>query len=109
MSLHKYIDLLVHNDDLLLDAGGEPAIITDQDTILQDTKHLIRDSGLLTRIIGQRDNAIVESLIGQLEVLIEEDTRLIPGTIHIERKATGLFFVTANTYDYGGFELEVTV
>ena len=104
-----YIDLLVTDDDLTLDGGGEPQLIFDRDCILQDTKHLIRDSGLLSRVIGQRDRNVVAGLMQQLELMIEEDVRLVPGTVEITRQDTGLFFCTATTVDYGPIKVEVVV
>jgi len=102
-----YTDLLITNDDITLDGNGEPRLIFDRDCITQDIKHLVRDSGLLVLMIGQRDRALIADLQQQLELLIEQDERLIPGTITIERKDTGLFFITANTYLYGAISLEL--
>lgn len=102
-----YVDIKITDDDLTLDVGGEPELIYDSDCIVQDVKHLIRDSGLLVEIIGQRDVAIVRSRLQSLKLLVEEDKRLIPGTIKISQTDLGVFFIVATTYLYGQINLKV--
>ncbi len=102
-----YIDLLITDDDLTLDPGGEPQLIYDRDCITQDIKHLIRDSGLMVEIVGQRNQAIISDRLQRLTLMIEDDTRLVPGTIKITRTDLQTFFVTATTYKYGAINLEV--
>jgi hypothetical protein len=43
----------------------------------------------------------------QIELLVEEDTRLVPGSIKVKEESSSLLRVTANTYEFG--QLEVTV
>lgn len=102
-----YVDLQFNDDDLVLDTAGEPVLITDRDCITQDIKHMIRDSGLMVQIIGQRDDNKVADHILALTLLIEEDERLIPGTVEIEQTETGVFFIAALTFDFGGISLTV--
>lgn len=96
-----YIDLRITDNDLTLGAGKEPTLLNNQDSIIQDTKHLIRDCGLLSACIGERDPAKVELLMQKLELKIENDPRLVPGTIKITRQSAELFFVAADTVKYG--------
>lgn len=103
-----YVDILITNDDVTLDPGGEPQLIYDADCITQDIKHLIRDSGLFVEIIGQRDSSKVQINLQKLTLLIEEDERLVPGTVEITRTDTETFFVTATTYKYGQINLEAS-
>lgn len=102
-----YIDLLITNNDLTLDGGGEPILITDRECISQDIKHLIRDSGLMVEIVGQRDDVKVQDLLLRLTLMIEDDIRLVPGTVSITETGLGDFFVTATTYDFGLINLAV--
>ncbi len=104
-----YIDLLITDNDLTLDIAGQPVLTQDIDSITQDIKHLIRESGLLVQIIGQRDQAFVALNLQKLIILIEEDIRLVPGTVDITPQDTGLFFITANTVKYGTVNLTVGV
>jgi hypothetical protein len=103
-----YIDLRITDNDLTLNTGNEPVLLGDRDSIIQDTKHLIRDCGLLSACIGERDNAKVALLMQQLELKIEDDLRLVPGTIKITRQDTELFFITADTVKFGKISLQVS-
>jgi hypothetical protein len=103
-----YIDLRITDNDLTLNTGKEPVLLGDRDSIIQDTKHLIRDCGLLSACIGERDNAKVALLMQQLELKIEDDLRLVPGTINITRQDTELFFITADTVKFGKISLQVS-
>lgn len=103
-----YVDILIIDDDVSLDSGGEPRLIYDADCITQDIKHLIRDSGLMVEIIGQRNTMIVAANLQKLELMIEDDVRLVPGTIVITRTDTETFYVTATTYKYGQINLQVS-
>jgi len=103
-----YIDLRITDNDLTLNPGNEPTLLGDRDSIIQDTQHLIRDCGLLSAVIGERRNAKVALLMQQLALLIEDDYRLVPGTIKITRQDTELFFITADTYDFGAISLQAS-
>lgn len=104
-----YIDLSISNNDLTLDAAGEPALLGDKDSIIQDTKHLIRDSSLLSAVIGERDNAQVALLMQRLELMIEDDVRLVPGTVLITRTDVETFMVQADTVKFGTITLQAGV
>ena len=107
MSDALYTDLLITDNDLTLDSGGEPLLVTDRACITQDIKHTVRDSGLLVLVVGQRDGNQVALLLQQLTLLVEQDVRLVPGTVAIERTATDTFFITAETYAFGPTNLQV--
>lgn len=102
-----YIDLLITDNDLTLDTGGEPVHVDDRDSIAQDIKHLIRESGLMVQIIGQRDTVKVRANLQTLELLIEDDERLVPGTVKITQTTRELFFVTAETIQFGLIEFTI--
>ena len=104
-----YIDLLITDDDLDLDQAGEPQLIFDRDCITQDIKHLVRDSGLMVELIGQRDNLAIRANTLELVLMIEEDQRLVPGTVNITRTDSQTFFITATTYDFGDISIEATI
>jgi len=102
-----YLDLLITDNDLTLDIAGEPILTGDRDSIAQDIKHLIRESGLLVQIIGERRQAQIILNLRRLELLIEDDERLVPGTINIEQQSTSLFYITATTVKFGGINFTV--
>ena len=80
-----YIDLLITNNDLTLDPSNQPLLVEDRASIAQDIGHMIRDSGLLVTLMADRDRFRRTDCIKQLELLVEEDERLVPGLslIHI--------------------------
>lgn len=103
----QYQDLLIVDNDLALDAIGVPLGISDRASIAQDIQHLIRDSGLLVDLIGERDSEKVQLQLVRLETLVEEDTRLVPGSVQIRRIDTASFLVQAQTQEYGPLEVRL--
>lgn len=102
-----YIDLLITGNDLTLDSGGEPLLLDDRDSIAQDIKHLIRESGLMVLNIGQRDKIRLQGNLSTLELLIEDDVRLQPGTIRVTPIDAELYYVTADTIAFGPIEFYI--
>lgn len=96
----QYVDLLIVDDDIAISADGCPAYIDGRASIAQDIQHLIRESGLLLSLIGQRDAEIRRSVLVQLAQLIEDDLRIIPGTAKITESTPELYWITAKTVDY---------
>ena len=50
--MSDYIDLLIANNDLVLDASQQPLLVEDRASIAQDIAHMIRDSGLLGTLLA---------------------------------------------------------
>ena len=107
MSEPKYIDILVVNGAWQLDAGGQPRTTQDRHSIGQDIKHRIMESGLARKLIGERSPTLRADVMTEIELLVENDVRLIPGTIFINEEAPERILVTAHTYEFG--DLEVTL
>ncbi|MFM4647578.1 DUF2590 family protein [Aeromonas bivalvium] len=107
MTAPKYIDVLVENGAWLLDAGGQPRYTQDRHSIGQDIKHRIMESGLARKLIGERSPTLRADVMTEIELLVEHDPRLIPGTIVISEEAPDRVLVTATTYEFG--PLEVTL
>ncbi|MGG7596792.1 DUF2590 family protein [Pseudomonas sp. WC1] len=103
----QYIDLLIQNNDLVLDLARQPEPIQDRASIAQDIAHMIRDSGLLVTLVAERDRLRQRDCIQQLELLVEEDERLMPGTAQIVEQGNGVYLVTATTLGFG--DIGVTV
>lgn len=101
----EYIDLLIVNNDLALDLSQQPNQIEDRACIAQDIAHMIRDSGLLVTLVAERDRLRQRDCIQQLELLVETDTRLVPGTALITQQEPGLYLVTATTLEFGSVEV----
>ncbi|HAT6342685.1 TPA: DUF2590 family protein [Aeromonas hydrophila] len=101
----KYIDLLVVNGAWLLDAGGQPRYTQDRHSIGQDIKHRIMESGLARKLIGERSPTLRADVMTEIELLVEDDERLVPGTIVIREEAADRVLVTARTYEFGSLEV----
>lgn len=101
----EYIDLLIVDNDLALDLSQQPNQIEDRACIAQDIAHMIRDSGLLVTLVAERDRLRQRDCIQQLELLVETDTRLVPGTALITQQEPGQYLVTAATLEFGSVEV----
>lgn len=100
-----YIDLLITNNDLTLDASNQPLPIDDRASIAQDIAHMIRESGLLVTLVGERNRYRQADCIQQLELLVENDERLVPGTTRFIKQEPGQYLVTAKTVEFGSIEV----
>lgn len=100
-----YIDLLIQGNDLVLDASRQPLTIEDRGSIAQDIGHMIRESGLLVTLVAERSKQRQADCILQLELLVEDDERLVPGTGRITQEALGVYLVTAKTIKFGNIEV----
>ena len=93
------IDLNIIDNDIALDSFAVPSQLTNSDVIAQDVKHRIIESGKVTELIGLRNKNIVAKILTEIELIVEQDERLVPGTIKVIRQATGEISVTAKTID----------
>lgn len=101
----KYVDLLIQDNDLVLDPGRLPVQIEDRASIAQDLGHMIRESGLLVTLVAERSPLRRRDCLQQIELLMEADGRLVPGTAQILDRGDGRYQVTAETVDFGRMEL----
>ena len=100
-----YIDLLITNNDLTLDPSNQPVLVDDRASIAQDIAHMIRESGLLVTLVAERDRFRQADCVQQLELLVETDERLVPGTVQIIETDSGQYLVTATTVAFGTTEV----
>ncbi|AIK80240.1 DUF2590 family protein [Klebsiella pneumoniae] len=107
MSDVLYIDLLITNDDFVLNTGNEPVLCNNRQSIGQDVIHSITESGLATELIAERSPTLRGDIFTRMELLIEDDERLIPGTVSITEETLSRLWVTADTYDFGPLSLRV--
>lgn len=103
--MSEYIDLLIMDNDLVLDPSRQPLLIEDRASIAQDIAHMIRDSGLLVTLVAERDRLKQRDCIQQMELLVEADERLVPGTAQIVQLEPGQYLVTATTLEFGAIEV----
>lgn len=107
MSDLLYIDLLIENGDFVLNAGNEPELCNNRKSIGQDIVHSILESGLVTQLIAERSPTMRADIFTQLELLIESDERIVPGTAAISEESQSRLWVTASTYDFGSISSRV--
>ena len=96
-----YSDLLIHNGDVVLDSGHNPVFVTDRAMIAQDIVHSILDAGLAHKLVADRGSGVVNDVKTQIELLVEDDQRIMPGTIVITETAKGEWWISADTIDFG--------
>lgn len=107
MSDLLYIDLLIENGNFVLNTGKEPELCNNRKSIGQDIIHSILESGLATQLIGERSPTLRADIFTQLELMIEGDERIVPGTVEVSDESQKRLWVTASTYDFGGISAQV--
>ncbi|HHF3044906.1 TPA: DUF2590 family protein [Vibrio alginolyticus] len=107
MADYKYQDILIENGDVVLDAGRNPILIQDRAAIAQDIKHAIIESNLAVDLIAERSPSKKADIRTRLELLVEEDVRLVPGTVRLDEPTEGTIYVFADTMDFGELQLEI--
>lgn len=107
MSESLYIDLLIQGGDFVLNTGYEPELCNNRKSIGQDIIHSIIESGLATELIAERSPTMRADIFTRMELLIEDDERIIPGTVEINEESQKRLWVTASTYDFGTLSYQV--
>lgn len=93
----QWTDILIVDRDLSLDVAGIPETIADRGSIAQDIKHMFMDTGVAVELIGERNPAKWRQNQDRMERMVEEDRRIIPGTVFIERTDDQTLYITADT------------
>ncbi|BCS89962.1 DUF2590 family protein [Pseudodesulfovibrio sediminis] len=101
MAEEKYFDLLITDDDITLDAGGIPERCSNRDSIAQDIVHMIRETGLLVELVGNRDERKKAENVVKLTMDVDNDERIVPGTCAITEPSLGVFYLQAETVEFG--------
>lgn len=98
---HHY-DLLIIDDDIAIGDDGEPLPIDGRPSIAQDVVHAIRESQMMVELVGERNALYRRAIHQQIEQLVENDVRIIPGTCRVTEQANapGKIWVQAKTYEY---------
>lgn len=95
-----YVDLAIVDDDLVLGESNSPHRTTQRSVIAQDIRHLIRESGLHLQLVGLRNRWKIAQILTQIELLVETDDRLMPGTIFVQQPKPELIVVRADTREF---------
>lgn len=107
MSESLYIDLFIQNGNFVLNTGSEPELCNNRKSIGQDIIHAIIESGLATQLIAERSPTLRADIYTRLELLIEDDERIVPGTVEISEESQKRLWITASTYEFGGISAQV--
>lgn len=99
-------DLKIVNDDLVLSSIGEPDLITAAFCVAQDLRHMIREHGYAVELVGERNRVKVAVATKAIELAMEEDDRVYPGTAAVKLDGERLI-CTAKTVD--GERVEVVL
>lgn len=101
MSDLLYIDLLIQGRGFSLNTGNEPELCNNSQSIGQDIVHSILESGLATELIAERSPTLRADILTRLELLIESDQRIEPGTVVVNEENMTRLWITAGTWDFG--------
>jgi len=99
-----YLDLLIVDNDLAID-GNVESPVSERASIAQDIQHMIRETGLLVEMVGQRNAEAVQQRMNRIEQHVENDQRIVPGTARVTRVDTETFYISAKTVKYGHLEV----
>ncbi len=101
MSDRRYLDLLIEKRDIVLNPGREPVICYDRQSIGQDIVHAIMESGLVTALIAERSPTLKGDIFTRLEMLVESDERIVPGTVRIQEESNRRLLISVETEEFG--------
>lgn len=107
MSDFLYIDLLIDGRNFVLNPGNEPTLCNNSKSIGQDIVHAILESGLATELIAERSPTLRGDILTRLELLIESDERIEPGTVVITEENLKRLWITAGTWEFGAISTRV--
>ncbi|MEA3725898.1 DUF2590 family protein [Enterobacter cloacae] len=101
MSDLLYIDLLIEGRNFTLNPGSEPVLCNNSQSIGQDIVHSILESGLATELVAERSPTLRADVLTRLELLIESDERIEPGTVVVNEESMTRLWITVSTWDFG--------
>lgn len=101
MITKHHIDLFVNEGGVDFDAGQQPHYTSDIMSIAQDVKHAILESGLVRELQAERNRTLRADVLTQIEMLIETDKRIEPGTASAVEQSAGNIMLLANTLKFG--------
>ena len=102
-----FIDLHINNGDVVLDAGLTPTYLTDRAVIAQDIVHAILDTGLAHLLVSDRGTGITADTQIKIKLLVEDDVRIMPGTVRVEQVSSGQWWVYADTINFGSISSSI--
>ena len=102
-----YLDLFVADGNFVLDIAANPLTVQERESIAQDIKHMVIESGYLVEMVAERHPQKIQQNLQKIERIIDLDPRIVPGTAKATVADTELFYLTATTVDYGHLAVEI--
>lgn len=96
-----YIDLLVNQGGIDFDAGQQPFYTSDIMSIAQDVKHAVLESGLVRELQAERNRTLRSDVLTRIEMLMETDLRIEPGSATALEESAKAIRLTAQTVKFG--------
>lgn len=93
----QWFDIKLKDHDIDLDVAGIPHEVIDRDTIAQDIQSMLYDSGLLFELIGDRNRNNWQTVIVKMINVVENDQRIIPGTVDIKHSDKETLWLIADS------------
>lgn len=92
------IDLRIVDDDLSLNTYAEPELTHNNTaTVAQDIRHMIRERGYAVQLVAEMGVQPRAILMKRIEIEIEEDQRIQPGTAAVSYAGNGIYLCRAET------------
>lgn len=101
-----HVDLHIVDGDFVFNQSLSADTLQAANVIAQDVKHRIIESGILVKLVKFRNVNGIAQLLTELELEVEKDNRLKPGTILVHYNADHTLLIEAETRHYGKLKLE---
>lgn len=112
--MSDHIDLYVVNGDFSFDDLGVNQFVSQRQSIGQDIKHRLIESGLVLALVAIRSAIERQAIINKILIEVDKDQRLEPGTAQLKQgvvtglyDAVGVYVLTAKTIEYGDVRIEL--
>jgi DNA recombination-dependent growth factor C len=103
----ELFDLKIENNDLVFDGIGRVTSIEDAAVIVQNVRDRIRDSGLITSLIGERSETERQGIFQSIILIVEDDERILPGSVMIEELSSKKYQITMKDMEGNGYTTEL--
>jgi len=100
-----HIDLHIVDGDFVFNDSLSEELLQESNVIAQDVKHRIIESGILVKLVKLRNVNGISQILTELELEVEKDDRLKPGTIFVNYNTDNTLTIEAQTREYGTVQL----
>lgn len=104
---NTHVDLNIVDGDFVTSPTLTVGKLSQANVVAQDIKHRILESGLLVKLIKLRNINYISAVLTELELEVEKDNRLVPGSVFIKRNDDQTLSINADTHLYGQVKLGI--